>query len=304
MIEAVSTVTASEPKRAAKETDGSDAGSPFSLALATAALEQRAGASLKVHGGAPSEAAETASPKTAAKDTQRGDSAQTPKTMARAAGEQGSPAPADDNGSYGAVSTKASQDATSPSQPAATNAAIASAFVAPTITVQAANAAGGKPLPQAEGAIRDLASRAAYEARKPAPAEAPKQAQPAQDFARLLARKLDDGATSFHLRLDPPELGRVDARLTMGEDGKAALALAFDNQAALDLFSRGEAQLRASLLAAGFDASGAGISFSLNQRAAETGTEPSAASAAQRLPIASEHSFLAPVSTGVMDVSV
>lgn len=306
MIEAAATATASEPKRAAKEADGADALPQFSYALAAATLEQRAGASLKTHGGVPSKAAETArGERSAARNenpSQRAGAPQaSPQTGVRgeaAAPKQSTEITQTSPPAHPAESRGPDLNPSSTSAFAGVNGAVAG------IAITGAPGAGAKASPQSEGAARDLASRTAVETLKAARASAPRGTPSTHDFARLLARKLDDGATSFHLRLDPPELGRVEAKLLMGEDGKAALALAFDNQAALDLFSRDEAQLRAALTAAGFNAGGADISFSLNQRSAETETEPAAIASAQRLPIASEHSFLAPVSTGVMDVSV
>lgn len=305
MIEAAATVTASEPKRAVKEADGADAQPQFSYALAAATLEQRAGASLKTHGGAPSKAAETARSEPRAENAERAAPRANMEAAPRqpAALEAAAPLqkPADTGQNPPPAHPGESRGGDLNPSPAPVFAGLSGSIAA---AAAGAPGAGAKPSPQIEGAARDPAPRTAAETLKAARASAPREAPSTQDFARLLARKLDDGATAFHLRLDPPELGRVEAKLLMGEDGKAALALAFDNQAALDLFSRDEAQLRAALTAAGFNAGGADISFSLNQRSAEAETAPATIAAAQRLPIASEHSFLAPVSTGVMDVSV
>lgn len=84
MIEAVSTMTTAEPKRAAKAPE-SDEAQPFSYALAAASLEQRAGASLNAHGGAPSDAAETARAEPRGESTDASPRANTTDTPQRAA---------------------------------------------------------------------------------------------------------------------------------------------------------------------------------------------------------------------------
>ncbi len=63
------------------------------------------------------------------------------------------------------------------------------------------------------------------------------------------------------MRLDPPALGSIEGRLTLGDDGQAVLALSFDNQPAFDLFRRDETALRLELAQAGFDLGGQDLRF-------------------------------------------
>ena len=117
--------------------------------------------------------------------------------------------------------------------------------------------------------------------KKPA-ASAPTQTAPkTEEFAKLLAQRLDTGATRFELRLDPPELGKVEAQLNVSDDGDTVMALKFENQAALDLFARDQSALRAVLAAAGFELGQEQLSFSLaseqpsdNQTGHDTGAIP------------------------------
>jgi flagellar hook-length control protein FliK len=137
--------------------------------------------------------------------------------------------------------------------------------MAPLAAVEAAVA---RAQPQSVAGAADAGkSEAAKQTAKLRPQNAPHAPKPMQDdFARLLASRLESGASQFDLRLDPPELGRVEARLTLGDDGKAALSLTFDNQAAFDLFARDESALRTALMQSGFDLGGGALAFSLGIR--------------------------------------
>ena len=81
----------------------------------------------------------------------------------------------------------------------------------------------------------------------PVKAKAPAQSANAATFNSILAKKLHSGETHFQLRLDPPELGRVEARLHINEDGAAKLTLRFENQASMDMFARDQHTLQTAL---------------------------------------------------------
>ncbi len=131
------------------------------------------------------------------------------------------------------------------------------------------------------------------------PVQQAQASAPTQNFAHFLAKKLDSGATSFELRLDPPQLGRVDAHLTVSDDGEAVMSLQFENQDALDLFSRDEAGLRNALSSFGQDVEQHQFTFSLRDNADEAKTElnPTVMTASQYEPV-----FAAPFSTGAVDL--
>lgn len=253
MIDSLSVLSLPPPKRGvAAETGDAPA---FSYAFASAALEAQASASLKTFGataGADISAAPASNARLAATgETTAPRTAATPDSNPVRAEAETAPRP------RAAPAADAST-----LQPASIGAAATTTGAAPTVAIVAAHAMQPLGLPtRAEGTARDaLAQRAVSDAaRLKAPARA---AAAGVDFARLLARKLEDGATAFKLRLDPPTLGRVAARLTVGEDGRAQLALSFDNQAAHDLFRRDEAGLRVLLAAAGFDLGANDLAFS------------------------------------------
>lgn len=273
----------------------------FSLALAEAALTNRASASLDAHGAAPAgeagaaisgkRAAEQAAPASRANAdapaARRDAPAETTTTRQAGAPQAAAPPPAASPDSPGAVA------AIKPESPAA--AAIALTAPATAFTARPA-AASAAPL---ENAARIETTRGP---RAPLPAPPPAQPQPAaESFARLIARRLDSGASAFEIRLDPPELGRVEARFVIGEDGKAALALKFDNPSAHDLFARDEAALRLALAEAGVDLGGGDLSFTLESRNADT---PTAFALAEAPPVAAAPLAASPHSRGLIDLFI
>lgn len=157
----------------------------------------------------------------------------------------------------------------------------------------AANAqAKSSPLQQALAALRDGASTAntaeTAEIKIAAPAQtsataaavtqAPAQASqitaehaaqriaPAStQVAREIVRRFNGGNTSFELRLDPPELGRIDVRLEVSRDHKVTAVIAADSPQALSDLVRHARELEASLQSAGLDLAENGLSFDLNQ---------------------------------------
>ncbi|MEX0645274.1 MAG: flagellar hook-length control protein FliK [Parvularculaceae bacterium] len=307
MIEAL-TIGAAE-QRAGQARDArrdTDADASFSLALAVAALEGRASASLKAFGGAPAGSAATAIGNDA---RPRADG----RTFVSAT--EGA---ASDVTSNGADSPDAPVAGAKSSQPPATSVhpgesrdqgpsersvpAVAGMSASP------ASAVMTSPSRVAEAVVAREASaaRVALDAQKALRAAAPKAPHPAQvEFAKLLARRLDSGATHFDIRLNPAELGRVEARLTVAEDGKATLALNFDNQAALDLFARDETALRAALTSAGFQSGAGDLAFTMERRdASAMASSGSVAAAGPSSSPAVDLLFLAPFSQGVIDLRV
>jgi hypothetical protein len=125
-----------------------------------------------------------------------------------------------------------------------------------------------------------------------------------EDFARLLARRLDK-SSSFEFRLDPPEMGRVEGRLTLGDDGKATLALKFENQTAFDMFARDEQALRQTLADAGFDFAQGDFVFSFREDGADrqVGGIDAATTAIAAAPVY-EAAFSAPWTAGAIDIRV
>ncbi len=269
----------------------------FSFAAAMTALEGRAARSLETFGAAPRDAAAFTNRVSA--ETQTVDKQTTAAPQKQA--PQGEQAANSQTRSANTATPPNKQAEAAPQQPP-------TAPAHPLPLVQPHNAAASalpsqQPAPSAARveatAMRNAENVKAQSLKAPrAPAPAQPQ-QPTAEFARLLAKRLDGGRTSFELRLDPPELGRVEAHLKTGDDGKAVLALKFENQTALDLFARDEAGLRAALMSSGFDLGGDRLAFALaDDPAVGANAEPAALIVNDRY----EPGFLAAYSSGAVDL--
>ncbi len=95
-------------------------------------------------------------------------------------------------------------------------------------------------------------------------AEAAKPSMPA--LAVEIAAKSQSGAKQFDIRLDPPELGRVEVRLSIDAAGKASAHLSADQPQTLELLQKDAASLTRALREAGLNVSQDGLNFSLRQQ--------------------------------------
>ncbi|HET7083753.1 MAG TPA: flagellar hook-length control protein FliK [Rhizomicrobium sp.] len=94
-------------------------------------------------------------------------------------------------------------------------------------------------------------------------------ATPAPNLPALaveIAAKSQSGAKQFDIRLDPPELGRVDVRLSIDANGKASAHLSADQPQTLSLLQKDAPILTRALRDAGLDVSQDGLNFSLRQQ--------------------------------------
>ncbi len=94
----------------------------------------------------------------------------------------------------------------------------------------------------------------------------------AQQLAFHMKRNFANGVNRFEVRLDPPELGRIDVRLDLGADGRVAAALTVDRPETLDLLQRDARLLQKALEEAGVNVDDGALNFSLrdgNEQAAE-----------------------------------
>jgi Meckel syndrome type 1 protein len=76
-----------------------------------------------------------------------------------------------------------------------------------------------------------------------------------------MAGRLSARSTRFDVALEPAGLGRVDVKVHIGADGAITAALNFDNAYAAESLKARAGELRDALQQAGFDLSGASLSF-------------------------------------------
>jgi flagellar hook-length control protein FliK len=83
-------------------------------------------------------------------------------------------------------------------------------------------------------------------------------------LAATMMRRLESGAKQFTMRLDPPELGQVEVKLTVAADKKVRAVVSADRPEALADLVRSARDLARALQEAGLDLEENGLSFSLN----------------------------------------
>lgn len=137
--------------------------------------------------------------------------------------------------------------------------------------------------PSAQSATQALQSAPNTSSTHTDHAAAARETPAALQVGREIIRRFDGGATRFELRLDPPELGRVDVRLEVSRDRRVSAVIAADSPQALAELARHARDLEQSLQSAGLELAEDGLSFDLRQggeRSAESesGREGAAAS--------------------------
>jgi chemotaxis protein MotD len=105
----------------------------------------------------------------------------------------------------------------------------------------------------------------------PAPAQAgaaaPDQVTvPVAGLAVEIAARAQAGSNRFSIRLDPPELGRIDVRLDVDRDGHVTSHLMVEKAETLDLLRRDAPELERSLQQAGLKTGDNGMQFTLRDQ--------------------------------------
>jgi len=174
------------------------------------------------------------------------------------------------------ATTAPTPDASAPATPAQT---------AQTQAVQQNQPAPNQSTPQPGNTDANAASAVASPA-APAPVAAPQaqlqlhaqlQASNTEASPNLpalavqIATHSDDGQKHFNIRLDPPELGRVDVHMTVDDTGKAQATLSVDKPQTLALLQKDAPELQRQLKDAGLDLSQNGLNFSLRQQQQNAG---------------------------------
>jgi len=160
---------------------------------------------------------------------------------------------------------------------------------APAVTVTASRDAVPHPAPEsrieakvttvvADAARTDPAAQPAAAPQQPAPLAAqqaralPAAYQPVASPINMgqvafeMVRQVHQGTSRFIIRLDPPELGRVDVRMHVDAQGTLNARLTVDRAETLDLFQRDQRSLERALAQAGLDAGKTNLEFSLRQQ--------------------------------------
>lgn len=109
----------------------------------------------------------------------------------------------------------------------------------------------------------------------------PGQAQatqvPNNAIAMQIAKHVAKGVSTFEIRLDPPEMGRIDVKLELAQDGRVNAHLAVEKPETLDLLQRDAKALEQALRDAGLDANADTLNFSLqNGGSGNAGADPDA----------------------------
>ncbi len=108
-------------------------------------------------------------------------------------------------------------------------------------------------------------SAAATAAAAAAPMAAPATPVPIAGVAIEIAAQALSGKNRFEIRLDPPELGRIDVRLEIDNEGHVKSRLIVERAETLDMLRRDAPQLARALQQAGLKTADNALEFSLRQ---------------------------------------
>jgi len=99
-----------------------------------------------------------------------------------------------------------------------------------------------------------------------APTPMPPPAVPIAGLAVAIATRAQADKNNFEIRLDPPELGRIQVKLTVDHQGHVTSHLIADRPDTLDLLRRDASGLERALQDAGLKTAGDGLQFSLRDQ--------------------------------------
>ncbi|MDQ8728143.1 flagellar hook-length control protein FliK [Bradyrhizobium sp. LHD-71] len=115
------------------------------------------------------------------------------------------------------------------------------------------------------------AANVAVQATQLTAAPAATVAVPINGLAVEIAANVQIGRSRFEIRLDPPELGRIDVRLDVDRHGQVTSHLIVEKSATLDLLRRDAQHLERALQDAGLKTSDNGLQFSLRDQQQQSG---------------------------------
>ena len=91
-------------------------------------------------------------------------------------------------------------------------------------------------------------------------------AVPVAGLAVAIAARAQSGSNQFDIRLDPPELGRIDVRLDVGRDGQVTTHVTAERADTLDLLQSQQPQIEQALQQAGLKTADNGLQFTLRDQ--------------------------------------
>lgn len=112
-----------------------------------------------------------------------------------------------------------------------------------------------------------------------------------QDLAVTIAARANAGASSFEIRLDPAELGRIDVRIEVDRHGQVTSHLTVEKPETLAMLRQDQTQLQRALDNAGLKTGDSGLQFSLRDQSSsgqQQGQQQDNGRHAQRLVIRDE----------------
>ncbi len=89
---------------------------------------------------------------------------------------------------------------------------------------------------------------------------------PVAGLAVAIASRAQDGSSQFGIRLDPPELGRIEVRLGVDSDGRVTSHITVDRADTLQLLQDQQPQLQQALDQAGLKTADNGLQFTLRDQ--------------------------------------
>jgi chemotaxis protein MotD len=110
-------------------------------------------------------------------------------------------------------------------------------------------------------------------AASPGPASANAPHVPVSALAVHIAQQASNGARRFDIRLDPPELGRIEVRLDVSREGQVMTHMVVERAETLDLLQRDARQLERALQDAGLNTSEEDMKFSLKDQGLAQGED-------------------------------
>jgi len=126
---------------------------------------------------------------------------------------------------------------------------------------------------------------------------------PANTIALQMARNLQKGTNRFDIRLDPPEMGRIDVRMEVRKDGHVVAHMSVDRSETLDLLQRDARALQQALNNAGLQADSDSLNFSLRDQNSD-GSAPDFADGGGRTDMTDDDAGIETPPTPVYDINL